>query len=552
MFRNVTYAFIDGLQQLVGKSEVVAPRGHETRELLSHKIVIQNPTERVYVTPNRYNNIFAAIAETIWVIGGRNDLEYLSRYLPRAADFSDDGLIWRAGYGPRLRNWHGVDQVTEVARILRENPDSRRAVLIIFDPAEDFVNSKDIPCNNWLHFIIRDNHLHLNVAIRSNDVIWGFSGINTFEWSVLQEMMAYWTGTKVGQLTIFVSSFHLYKRHYKRAKKIISQAHNKTLYDFGFSSATFSTLLSDIDNTLSSWFEIEEKIRNKEIGVEIEIERFKDDFLRNCLEMLYIYNKYLDNAQSDELAILVEQLPINDFKVAAIEYLSHRFSNRRLVQLHEEEAKYFQYFWNETQKPQSVSFEKIISLLKILHYKKTLVYKDSWKKHGEVIGIFANISRKFDRIESIIVDDARATTDETLLDTLADLAVYSAKYLTYLAENYKLMFRTFIAQYQDQSIEIETYYGNKGFDFMADALTKRYHETDKVSHLKELSECYQIIKQNFELLDDILIKGDWRTDDARKCSTSADLAITGVHAVLLIVENDPSQFSRFVKFIEDL
>jgi len=288
-----------------------------------------------------------------------------------------------------------------------------------------------------------------------------------------------------------------------------------------------------------NWAEMRRQMREKDQ----QIEELRNQFSE-------ISNRQPTQQEEDELASLVEQLPVNDFKIAAIEYLSRRLGDRHLIRLHGEEVKYFQYFWNESPETQVVSFEKIFELLKILHYKKTLVYKDSWKKHGEVIGIFANISRKFDRIEAIIVEDARATADETLLDTLADLTVYSAKYLTYLAEHYKSMFKTFIIQYQDQPIE--TYYGNEGFDFIADALVKRYLETDKASNLKGLHECYQIIKQNFELLDDILIKGDWRAKDARKCSTSADLAITGVHAILLVVERDPAQFLRFEKFIEDL
>ena len=94
-----------------------------------------------------------------------------------------------------------------------------------------------------------------------------------------------------------------------------------------------------------------------------------------------------------------------------------------------------------------ISFEEIFEVLKILHYKKTLVYGDSWKKHGELIGIFANISRKYDRI-SALMRGRKPTSDETIFDTLADLAVYTGKYLTYLAEFYKSIFTEFLSQYR--------------------------------------------------------------------------------------------------------
>lgn len=550
MYKNTTHALTDVLRRLMMLQDSVSPRGQETKELLSQKVAIQNPVERVYVVAGRHNNIFATIAETMWVIAGRNDLEFLSRYLPRAKAFSDDGLVWRAGYGPRLRNWHDTDQLKNVARILTENPDSRRAVVSLFDPAEDYTDSKDIPCNNWLHFLIRDGELHLNVAIRSNDAIWGFSGINTFEWSVVQEMMAYWTKARVGRMTLFVSSLHIYSRHYARAHSIVDLAQPKSLYDFGFSSAPFAVSIDQIDVMLAKWFEIEDKIRKGKNHVEAEIASVSDSFFRATLEMLHIYNRFLEDASKQELAALIERLPSNDFKLAAIEYLSRRLKDRHFVTLEKSEADYFDYFWDDRPHTQGGSFEQVVELLKVLHYKKTLVYKDSWKKHGEVIGIFANISRKYDRIESIVVNKAQITGDETTLDTFADLAVYSAKYLTYLAEHYAGIFGEFISEYEREPSDL--YFGNDGFDPITDILVERYNASGHLSRFESIQEVFHEIKINFDLLDNILIDGDWRKPDIRKCSAAADLAITSIHAILLIAETEPGQLNRFVEFIEFL
>ena len=167
--------------------------------------------------------MFASIAESMWVIAGRNDLDYLSAYLPRAVEYSDDGRTWRAGYGPRLRNWNGVDQLAEVVSILRADVSSRRAVAAIYDPDRDFVQSKDIPCNNWLHFLVRDGLVDLHIAARSTDIWWGFSGINAFEWTLLLEMVAFWLGQEPGRLVFFTSSMHLYERHFDRARQILGQ-----------------------------------------------------------------------------------------------------------------------------------------------------------------------------------------------------------------------------------------------------------------------------------------------------------------------------------------
>jgi thymidylate synthase len=179
-YRNVTYAFVDSLRDVLAEGKSLAVRGSNIMEMRNRLTVLERPQERCLVTPSRHNNIFATIAETMWVLAGRNDLAFLSRYLPRAQDFSDDGQTWRAAYGPRLRNWHGVDQLRENLTLLRHELSTRRAVMSIFDPAVDFIDSKDIPCNNWIHWLIRDGQLHMNIAVRSNDIMWGFSGINTF------------------------------------------------------------------------------------------------------------------------------------------------------------------------------------------------------------------------------------------------------------------------------------------------------------------------------------------------------------------------------------
>lgn len=103
-YRNSTVAFLNLLVMLSQQGEMVMSRGGNTKELTSVSISVSNPTERVLILPYRNNNIFATIAETLWVMSGRNDIEFLSFYLPRAIEFSDDGKAWRAGYGPRIRN----------------------------------------------------------------------------------------------------------------------------------------------------------------------------------------------------------------------------------------------------------------------------------------------------------------------------------------------------------------------------------------------------------------------------------------------------------------
>jgi len=346
MQKNVTYAFVDVLEKILKEGTSVTARGSEQIEKLAHLLQIENPKERVMLLPRRNNNIFALVAETMWVVGGRDDLEFLSHYLPRAVDFSDDGKVWRAAYGPRLRNWHGVDQFKEVVKRIDEDKNTKRAVMVIFDPQSDYVETKDVPCNNWLHFMARDGKLNLNVAVRANDAVWGFGGINSFEWTLLHEMMSFWTGNEVGTLSWFAGTIHIYKRHYKRAQNILNEFRNKTLYEFGIGSPKFSTPLSEFDGEMQRWFDIECKIRTKiEFDAYDEIQQISDELLRNSLEMVYIYNLYLNNEPKEKIAELVEKLPTNDYKIAAIEYFARAYKQKDLIKLNEKEQEFFDFYW---------------------------------------------------------------------------------------------------------------------------------------------------------------------------------------------------------------
>lgn len=75
----------------------------------------------------------------------------------------------------------------------------------------------------------------------------------------------------------------------------------------------------------------------------------------------------------------------------------------------------------------------VLALLERLHRHKDAAYGDAWRKRGEVIAIFANMARKYDRL-IIAFNEQRAATTEQLADTVADLCVYAAKYLTWIAD----------------------------------------------------------------------------------------------------------------------
>lgn len=388
------------LSDVLTHGDDVVSRAGNTKELRFVSFTVSDPQDRYITLPERRVSVPHQIAETMWVLAGRNDVEWLSTYLPQAANFADDGKHWRAGYGPRLRNWHNrrhieqTDQVHNVIQLLRKDPSTRRAVMSIWDPDLDFTDSKDIPCNNWLHFLARDGVLDLNIAIRSNDLMWGWSGINFFEWSVLLEIVAHHAGLKVGSLHFNVSSLHLYERHFDKARRIVE---NRDLYSDPMEGREIITYNGaygkrDLDELITQWFYLEGRIR--EHGDLSGIENMKDSLLWTWLWAIAYYHGHEEKAR-----LMLRGTDI----LPALE-----LSPKRKV-------------------PLDVDLEPLIKRMQDLHTEKSAAYGNSWKKRGELFSIIPNIARKVDRIVADTV-----TSDETKLDTAMDLVIYLAKYYGWL------------------------------------------------------------------------------------------------------------------------
>lgn len=429
VYRNISFATVESMAEVLQSGVDINVRGERTRELVNWTASVDRPFERYLFLPRRLNNVFAQFAESMWVISGRNDVAWLSRYLPRAIDYSDDGQTWRGAYGPRLRCWDGkVDQVNEVRQLLLEDVNSRRAVMTLYDPAVDFVKSKDIPCNNWLSWIARDGKLHLSVAIRSNDAMWGFSGINSFEWSILQEMMAYWLRLEVGLLNFFATSFHIYDKHLERAKQIGAGFDGLTPYDFGVSRASFETPWEEFAAKLDYWFSLEESIRSNPNCSIFSYGRTKDPLLDSGLALVHVYWAF-EQWGIDRAAKELGDLPEADYVVAMYEYLGRK--TPELLERITQPAirRYFEVNRSNC----GDNFDLLKSAIKKLHAYKDQSYGSSWKRRGDLLGILLNIARKSDRLETMLSVGAKMH-GEAAFDTAIDLLVYVEKYRLYLAE----------------------------------------------------------------------------------------------------------------------
>lgn len=171
------------------------------------------PRERVLFYDWRDCNHFFQLFESMWMLAGREDLQFVTHFNKGMAQYSDDGkLIRGSAYGKRWRSWFGYDQLEKVIRELSQNRDSRRAVLTQWDAATDpVIESKDIPCNTQCYVKVTPKfEVNLTVVNRSNDVLYGCYGSNVVHFSIVQEYIAARLGLKMGRYYQFSDNLHAY------------------------------------------------------------------------------------------------------------------------------------------------------------------------------------------------------------------------------------------------------------------------------------------------------------------------------------------------------
>jgi thymidylate synthase len=435
-FPTVSEALPFICSRLLDIGDEVGSRNGRVREFLNTQIVITDPQRREVLSLNRKANVFAQIAETMWVLAGRNDVEWLSAYLPRAKDYSDDGKVWRGGYGPRIRGSEGcygfIDQIAHVVDTLQADPLSRRAVVAIYDPALDIPAGKDVPCNDFLQFQSRDGALHLTVTVRSNDLMWGWSGINAFEWSTLQEIVAHLLGITVGTLTFNIGSLHLYDQHWNKASRIEFEEDHHAIIPFQMPDEMDRTL-EWVDILIDRWFEWEKMCR-----VGLATPTLLDGYFGEPLfeswaaAIAYFWQRedhWLQMLQGTALGVAVARTPASVLSEAPQTSRSTAAGAAHNMQSHERVRAFYGF-------------------VKDLHAAKHASYGDSWKKRGEKMSILANMARKVDRLGVGDEFDSSA-------DTLIDLMVYSIKYGCWLAgkddgpENVNYMLSYFLAETEE-------------------------------------------------------------------------------------------------------
>lgn len=236
---NPTKMYLQSIKDLMANGDEVSPRGKLVKELRPACIEFLNPYSRVTFLGGRRINPFFQVAESLWILSGKADVEWLTKFNANMSMFSDDGKWFNAPYGERIRTWNKnalhnvvinpIDQLADAYRKLVNDKDTRQAVIVISNPMFD--NSKytidekgkDIACNLVITFKIRHDALNMTVFNRSNDTHWGVFGANLCQFSTIQETLLNWlrksgntelSSLKMGTYNQITDSLHIYMDSY--------------------------------------------------------------------------------------------------------------------------------------------------------------------------------------------------------------------------------------------------------------------------------------------------------------------------------------------------
>jgi len=223
---NTLDDLLDAAFKLLLKSKMrVSPTKGPTVEEQGVVLELTSPRARLSRASEK-GHVFSCLGELFWYISCKQDLASIQYYIKRYEKYAEaDGAIWGA-YGPRM--FGGERSQYEVVRDrLRAKPDTRKAVIQLFDREDIVADYEDVPCTCTLQFLVRDSLLHLVVHMRSNDVFMGFPH-DVFAFTMIQEILANDLGVKLGTYKHMVGSFHLYDRDREKVGRYLNEGFQPT------------------------------------------------------------------------------------------------------------------------------------------------------------------------------------------------------------------------------------------------------------------------------------------------------------------------------------
>lgn len=221
-YKTPSAAFHGAVRHLVAPDDtmprgvrLVSPRGQATRERKSQTtLIIEDPTAWPLAAGRREFRHVIAACEGLSLVGQTSVPEVVVEKVGAFRKFMRESLFWGA-YGPRV-----AGDVANLVDLLKGDPDSRQAVLTIFDSGRDLgrTDQLDLPCTVSIQFLWRER-LEMRVQMRSNDVWLGLP-YDLGQFAMLQAAVAQALGTRPGEYTHTAQSLHLYDRDLRKAADV--------------------------------------------------------------------------------------------------------------------------------------------------------------------------------------------------------------------------------------------------------------------------------------------------------------------------------------------
>lgn len=281
-------------------------------------LTIEKPEERVLFDTERNANPFFHLMETVWMLAGACDVGWLLQYNKRYSQYADGGTIHGA-YGHRWRYGFGVDQIKIVVDRLKRDPETRQAVIGMWNPMLDTIEGyHDYPCNTHIYFRNVNGSLNMTVCNRSNDYFWGMMGANVVHMTILQEIIASACGLTLGKYQVFTNNLHAYTQM-KGFEELMKPLPANDPYSRHNGVLPWQIMINNLDNFL----------RQCELILVGRWNEVDDPWLLNVVEPMAIAWQYHKDGNDNDAVSYLERHTESklDWRKAGIEWLTRKMSS---------------------------------------------------------------------------------------------------------------------------------------------------------------------------------------------------------------------------------
>jgi len=165
--------------------------------------------------------------ELLWFLKGETNIKYLKDNKVTIWDeWADENGELGPVYGKQWRSWETadgrtVDQITNVIEQIKKNPDSRRLLVVAFNPGE--VEKMALPpCHAFFQFYVADGKLSCQLYQRSADIFLGVP-FNIASYALLTHMIAQVCHLKVGEFIHTLGDAHIYSNHMEQVQLLLTR-----------------------------------------------------------------------------------------------------------------------------------------------------------------------------------------------------------------------------------------------------------------------------------------------------------------------------------------